>query len=146
MVDYRTISQATTSKQLTAQAQQLVTHNEMPKKRNALIANRGIEMEGRETMTTPTSGELKSQAARTSVLIRTAGALWLGAAMTVMIGDTTYDMEMARSAGTLAVGVAWGYHEAVELRAAGADRIVEGFADLPGALAALLDGKAGDQE
>lgn len=42
-------------------------------------------MEGRETMTTPTSGELKSEAAKTSVLIRTAGALWLGAAMTVMI-------------------------------------------------------------
>jgi len=27
---------------------------------------------------------------------------------TVMIGDTTYDMEMARRAGTMALGVAWG--------------------------------------
>jgi phosphoglycolate phosphatase len=68
------------------------------------------------------------------------------AAMTIMIGDTTYDMEMAQSAGTLAVGVAWGYHEPAELQAAGADCIVEGFADLPRALAALLDGKAGERE
>ena len=67
------------------------------------------------------------------------------AAMTVMIGDTTYDMEMARSAGTLAVGVTWGYHKAIELQTAGADIIVEGFTDLPRALAALLDGKAGHQ-
>ena len=68
------------------------------------------------------------------------------AAMTVMIGDTTYDMEMAQSAGTLAVGAAWGYHEAIELQTAGADCIVERFSDLPRPLAALLAGKAGDQE
>ena len=34
---------------------------------------------------------------------------------TVMIGDTSYDMLMARSAGTLAIGVAWGYHSGDEL-------------------------------
>ena len=27
-----------------------------------------------------------------------------------MIGDTTYDIEMARAAGVGAIGVAWGYH------------------------------------
>jgi phosphoglycolate phosphatase len=27
-----------------------------------------------------------------------------------MIGDTTYDLEMARSAGVEAIGVAWGHH------------------------------------
>ena len=35
----------------------------------------------------------------------------------VMIGDTEFDMEMARAAGTAAIGVAWGYHPAEALRA-----------------------------
>ena len=60
---------------------------------------------------------------------------------TVMIGDTTFDMEMARAARTGAVGVAWGYHAAAELRAAGADRIVADFAELPAALDALLEAR-----
>ena len=44
---------------------------------------------------------------------------------TIMIGDTSYDMAMARAAGVTAIGVTWGYHEAEELRGAGADLIVE---------------------
>jgi phosphoglycolate phosphatase len=39
----------------------------------------------------------------------------------VMIGDTTYDMNMAKAAGVTAIGVAWGYHAPEELIAAGAD-------------------------
>lgn len=39
---------------------------------------------------------------------------------TLMIGDTVYDMEMARSAGAYALGVSWGYHPPGELLAAGA--------------------------
>ncbi|MGC6399806.1 HAD-IA family hydrolase [Sphingomonas sp. FW199] len=39
---------------------------------------------------------------------------------TVMIGDTHYDMAMAKAAGTHAVGVSWGYHAPDELIAAGA--------------------------
>jgi len=39
---------------------------------------------------------------------------------TVMIGDTSFDMEMAVNAQVRAVGVAWGYHAAEELIAAGA--------------------------
>ncbi|OYY69703.1 HAD-IA family hydrolase [Sphingomonas sp. 28-63-12] len=50
-----------------------------------------------------------------------AGAL---AGDTVMIGDTSFDMAMARAAGARAIGVAWGYHPAQELLAAGADVIV----------------------
>ena len=40
---------------------------------------------------------------------------------TVMIGDTAYDMQMARDAGVRAIGVEWGYHAPDELRAAGAE-------------------------
>ncbi|MFC3579635.1 HAD-IA family hydrolase [Sphingomonas hylomeconis] len=52
-------------------------------------------------------------------------------ATTVMIGDTSYDMLMARAAGARALGVAWGYHPADELRAAGAHAVAEDVADLP---------------
>jgi phosphoglycolate phosphatase len=50
---------------------------------------------------------------------------------TVMIGDTTYDIQMARSAGVPSIGVAWGYHPAGDLLAAGAAEVVEDFAALP---------------
>ena len=43
----------------------------------------------------------------------------------VMIGDTSFDMEMAVAAGVRAIGVAWGYHEARELREAGAVAVAE---------------------
>lgn len=39
---------------------------------------------------------------------------------TVMIGDTSFDMAMARAAGVTAIGVAWGYHQRQELLDAGA--------------------------
>ena len=44
---------------------------------------------------------------------------------TMMIGDTIWDIAMARAAGTLAIGVAWGYHDADELLRAGAHRVAE---------------------
>jgi len=40
-----------------------------------------------------------------------------------MIGDTSYDMAMARAAGVTAIGVAWGYHPAQELWEAGAHHV-----------------------
>ena len=50
---------------------------------------------------------------------------------TVMIGDTSYDMLMARAAGTRALGVAWGYHPPEELFAAGAHVVATTVASLP---------------
>ena len=49
---------------------------------------------------------------------------------TIVVGDTVYDMQMARAAGVSGIGVAWGNHEAERLRAAGAVTVVETFADL----------------
>lgn len=43
----------------------------------------------------------------------------------VMIGDTSFDMEMAQTAGVRAIGVAWGYHEPRELLDAGASAVAE---------------------
>ena len=56
---------------------------------------------------------------------------------TVMIGDTTFDMTMARAANVAAVGVAWGYHEAQELDDAGAAAMVGEFGQLLPTLARL---------
>jgi phosphoglycolate phosphatase len=50
---------------------------------------------------------------------------------TVMIGDTTFDMEMARAAGVPAIGVAWGYHDVNELRDTGARAIADVFERIP---------------
>jgi phosphoglycolate phosphatase len=55
----------------------------------------------------------------------------------VLIGDSIYDMQMAKAAGARAIGVAWGYHPPADLIAAGADAIVEDFAALDKALDAL---------
>lgn len=44
---------------------------------------------------------------------------------TVMIGDTSYDMAMARAAGVGAIGVAWGYHAPDELVRAGAHHVAD---------------------
>ena len=46
---------------------------------------------------------------------------------TLMVGDTSFDMEMARAAGARAIGVAWGYHPEALLEAAGAETILVGF-------------------
>lgn len=55
-------------------------------------------------------------------------------ATTVMIGDTTYDIDMARAAGVHAIGVSWGYHPVADLRRSGAHVIVDDFTELLGAI------------
>jgi phosphoglycolate phosphatase len=60
---------------------------------------------------------------------------------TAMIGDTTFDILMARNAGTYAVGVDWGYHPTDELWAAGAHAVISDFGDLPETLDALVRGE-----
>ena len=51
-------------------------------------------------------------------------------ARTIMVGDTTYDMEMASNAGVRGVGVSWGYHTPARLLEAGAERVVGSSAEL----------------
>lgn len=50
----------------------------------------------------------------------------------VMVGDTSYDMEMARAAGLLAIGVSWGYHARAQLT--DAHIIIDDIRHLPGLL------------
>jgi phosphoglycolate phosphatase len=56
-------------------------------------------------------------------------------ASTVVIGDTSFDIAMAKAAGAAAIGVAWGYHDRAELLAEGADLVAEH----PSELLALLE-------
>ena len=58
-------------------------------------------------------------------------------ATTAMIGDTSFDIGMAKAAGVLAIGVAWGYHDRHELFAEGADLVAEHPSELVAMLEAL---------
>lgn len=60
------------------------------------------------------------------------------AANTVVIGDTSFDILMARNARVRSIGVSWGYHEGAELLAAGADLLVHDYAALPDAVTGLF--------
>ena len=52
-----------------------------------------------------------------------------------LLGDTSFDMEMARAGGVRALGATWGYHAAGALGAAHA--LVDGWGAVPAALDAL---------
>ena len=58
---------------------------------------------------------------------------------TVVIGDTSFDIEMARNAGAFAVGVTYGNHDPSVLSRAGAHALIDSFSDLPGVLAQLSE-------
>lgn len=62
--------------------------------------------------------------------------LGLGPADAVVVGDTSFDMLMARNAGVLGIGAGWGYHAEAELVAAGAAAVVPTFDALLAALRA----------
>lgn len=49
---------------------------------------------------------------------------------TVLIGDTTFDVAMARAARVMPIGVAWGYHPIDALRHAGAAVLIHDFDQL----------------
>jgi phosphoglycolate phosphatase len=49
---------------------------------------------------------------------------------TILVGDTSYDILMARAAGAVPVGVSWGNHAPGELVAAGAVRVLDRFDEL----------------
>lgn len=54
----------------------------------------------------------------------------------VMVGDTSFDMDMARAAGVASIGVSWGYHPVDRL---GADAVIGAFGDLSRAVDELLE-------
>lgn len=55
----------------------------------------------------------------------------------VMIGDTSYDIEMGVAAGFMTIGVRWGYHSDDILTQSGADILIDDYSQLDGALEQL---------
>lgn len=76
-----------------------------------------------------------------AMLRRAAAEVGADIAQVAMIGDTTYDMMMARAARAAAVGVSWGYHGLDELREAGARVVVDSFDNLGEILAEATGGR-----
>jgi phosphoglycolate phosphatase len=75
----------------------------------------------------PHPGMLRAALAETGIDARNA----------VMVGDTSYDMEMARAAGMMAIGVSWGYHDRQRLTQA--HIVVDDIRLLPGLLAQVWE-------
>jgi len=80
-------------------------------------------------ITIKTADDAPSKPAPGMVLaaMQDAGA---GPENTVVVGDTAYDMEMARAAGAAGIGVTWGYHPRAALEGAGAVAVIDRFANL----------------
>lgn len=71
------------------------------------------------------------------MLLLNVKAVEARAADTIMIGDTSFDMIMARDAGAYAQGVSWGFHTVEEIEAGGAHHIAHDFTALTAALTAF---------
>ncbi|MCB2137024.1 MAG: HAD-IA family hydrolase [Rhodobacteraceae bacterium] len=74
-----------------------------------------------------------------SMLLAALAETGVRAGRAVMVGDTSYDMEMGRAAGMATIGVSWGYHEVGHLHAAGAGQVVDSMDALGQALSSVLD-------
>lgn len=74
-----------------------------------------------------------------AMILQAMEAAGVAASNTVMIGDSSYDMAMARAAGALPIGVSWGFQPVAALTEAGAAHIVDSYAELDPVLAAFLD-------
>jgi len=67
-----------------------------------------------------------------SMLFKAMDETGVGAGHAVMVGDTSFDMQMAQSAGLPFVGVSWGYHPVIDLT--GAVAVLDAFEDLDAVL------------
>ncbi|MEM8550958.1 MAG: HAD-IA family hydrolase [Pseudomonadota bacterium] len=92
-----------------------------------ILAGHGLQ---RHFATTVTADDAPSKPAPDMVHLALAetGA---DAIHTVVVGDSAFDMEMARAAGAKAIGVSWGYHDVARLKQAGAQAFATRMADLP---------------
>ena len=73
------------------------------------------------------------------MVLRALTVTGIRAARAVVIGDTSFDMEMATRAGAAAIGVAWGYHPQGALQSAGARAIAQTMSDIPTLVDTILD-------
>ncbi|HEX8414391.1 MAG TPA: HAD-IA family hydrolase [Sphingomicrobium sp.] len=62
---------------------------------------------------------------------------------TIVIGDTSFDMGMAKAAGAIGIGAGWGYHEPEELIAAGAASVAMEPLEVLESIALLMEASHG---
>lgn len=62
-----------------------------------------------------------------SMILTALSETGVEAADAVILGDTSYDMEMGRAAGVTPIGVNWGYHAEADLDQAGAECILRSY-------------------
>jgi phosphoglycolate phosphatase len=65
-----------------------------------------------------------------AVLLQALRESGVSAEHAIMIGDTTFDMEMACAAGVRPIAVSWGYHRVDRLHSAGASRVASSMSEL----------------
>ena len=108
----------------------IVTSNSEENVRNFFIRH---GMEGFDTVVAGSS--IFGKATRLRRLIRTTRA---DRATSVYIGDTVPDIRAAREAGTVAIGVAWGFSDPGLLAAEAPDALVQSTSDLASSVIRLL--------
>lgn len=99
----------------------------------AVLARHGL-LEHFVTIKTADDAPSKPDPGMVRDAMREAG---VDAADTVVVGDTMYDVAMARAAGASAIGVSWGYHPRAALTEAGAHAVIDSFPALSPALAQI---------
>lgn len=95
---------------------------------DALIASHGLE----GLFLTRQVADHHPSKPHPSMLLAALRETGVDAADAVMVGDTSYDMEMAQAAGIRGIGVSWGYHAPAALTAASC--VIDRFDDLPARL------------
>lgn len=84
---------------------------------------------------TVTDDEVQRPKPHPEMLLMVCAVTGVEPSAALMIGDTTYDMEMGRRAGATTCAVTWGNHERDLLIASGADHVVDSVVELRGLLA-----------
>jgi phosphoglycolate phosphatase len=104
---------------------------------------RFLSVEGFEGLfsTTQTADDAPSKP-HPAMLLQAMAEAGTGPEQTLMVGDSVFDMEMARQAGVAPVAVSWGYGKISELRRAGAKHVVRSFSELSALLQMIASAPA----
>jgi len=74
-----------------------------------------------------------------AMLFQALSATGIEAKDAIFVGDTTFDMQMAKAAQLRSIGVGWGHHDAERLMAAGAHHVARTVDELRMIVRAALD-------
>lgn len=99
-------------------------------KRGLLAVVERLELEG-SFVTLQTADDVTAGKPAPDMCLQACAEAGVEPSAAVMIGDTTFDIEMAGNAGAASIGVSWGYHWADELTECGAAVIAKHGNELP---------------